>query len=394
VLETAGYQEIRLPLFERTELFTRGIGETTDIVQKEMYTFEDRSGESLTLRPEGTASVIRAYLEHGMAVWPKPVRLYYLGPMFRHERPQAGRHRQFYQIGAEVLGADSPVVDAEVIAVLIELFRNLGLAQRLELLLNSIGDARCRPAYRDQLAGYLRLHLQDLCDDCKERVERNPLRVLDCKKLGCAPVIREAPEITQHLCHDCRQHFDCVQEYLGTLGVSFTLAPRLVRGLDYYTRTTFELVSRELGAQNAVAAGGRYDGLVEELDGPPTPGIGFAMGVERIALLLPDQESPHAFRLLLVPLGAEALRQLLPVWLALHRQGVHVEIASGERKLKAELERANRLKASHVVIVGENELKAKSALLRDMVTGNQRQLALDHLQDQLLEELNGAVKKR
>ncbi|HLC40941.1 MAG TPA: histidine--tRNA ligase, partial [Methylomirabilota bacterium] len=284
LLETAGYQEIRLPLFERTELFTRGIGEATDIVQKEMYTFEDRSGESLTLRPEGTASVIRAYLEHGMAVWPKPVRLYYLGPMFRHERPQAGRYRQFYQIGAEVLGADNPVVDAEVIAVLVELFRNLGLAQRLELLLNSIGDAQCRPAYRDRLAGYLRLHLQDLCDDCRERVERNPLRVLDCKKPGCAPVIREAPEITHHLCRDCRSHFDRVQEYLGALGVSYTLAPRLVRGLDYYTRTTFELVSRELGAQNAVAAGGRYDGLVEELDGPPTPGIGFAMGVERITL--------------------------------------------------------------------------------------------------------------
>jgi len=394
ILEPAGYGEIRLPIFERTELFARGIGDATDIVQKEMYTFEDRSGDSLTLRPEGTASVVRAYLEHGMTVWPKPVRLYYLGPMFRHERPQAGRYRQFYQIGAELLGADDPVVDAEVIALLMEVFRSLGLADRLELLLNSIGDAQCRPAYRERLAGYLRLRLKDLCEECRDRVERNPLRVLDCKKPGCAPVIREAPEITHHLCGDCRSHFERVQEYLGALAVGYTLAPRLVRGLDYYTRTTFEVLSRDLGAQNAVAAGGRYDGLAEALDGPRTPGIGFAVGVERVVSLLSEREGDSPLKLLLIPLGEEALRALLPVWLAIHRRGLPAEIASGGRKLKAELERANRMRASHVVIVGAEELGTKSALLREMKSGTQQQIPLDGLHDKLMEKLAGEGKAR
>jgi histidyl-tRNA synthetase len=377
-------------MFERTELYTRSIGETTDIVQKEMYTFEDRSGDSLTLRPEGTASVVRAYLEHGMAVWPKPVRLYYLGPMFRHERPQAGRYRQFYQIGAEVLGGSDPVVDVEVIALLIEMFRSLGLDERLELQLNSIGDARCRPAYRDQLAKYLRRHQESLCEECQGRIERNPLRVLDCKKPGCAPVIREAPTVTDALCEECRQHFDRVQEYLSLLSLKFTRQPRLVRGLDYYTRTTFELVCHDLGAQNAVAAGGRYDGLVEALGGPPTPGIGFAMGVDRITLLLSERDGAPAFKLLLVPLGEEALRALLPVWMALHRKGCSVEIASGGRKLKAELERANRLHASHVVIVGDDELKKQSAILREMKSGIQQELPLQRLSEELAGKLSGA----
>ncbi|MBI2081605.1 MAG: histidine--tRNA ligase, partial [candidate division NC10 bacterium] len=270
-----GYQEIRTPVFERTDLFVRSIGAGTDIVEKEMYTFQDRGGESLTLRPEGTAPVIRAYLEHRLDTRGPLLKVYYLGPMFRHERPQAGRFRQFHQIGAEAIGLGTPAVDAEILALLTHLFEALEV-RGLVLELNSIGDAVCRPAFRERFAAYMRSRRADLCADCHVRLERNPLRILDCKVEKCRAVAGEAPKPSAMLCAACEEHFREVQSLLALLKIDFRLNDRLVRGLDYYTRTTFEFVNPELGAQNAVAGGGRYDGLVEELGGPPTPGIGFA----------------------------------------------------------------------------------------------------------------------
>ena len=386
VFEAYGYEEIRLPVFERTELFARGIGEVTDIVQKEMYTFLDRAGEAVTLRPEATASLLRAYIEHGLHVHPKPVRLYTMGPMFRYERPQAGRYRQFHQLNVEALGDEHPALDAQVIGMLVEFFRALELAGRLQLQLNSLGDAKCRPVYRERLLEYLRAHAAALCAECRERMERNPLRVLDCKNPACRRVLDAAPSVQEALCDDCRRHFADVREYLDAMAIPYVLNDRLVRGLDYYVRTTFELTTVELGAQNAVAGGGRYDGLIELLGGPPDPGIGFAIGIERVVLLLPppaegrEGRKPFAF---LIPLGAPALRALLPVATAARASAVTVELGYGDRKLRSELERANRLGAAWAVIVGETELERGEAVLRDMASGAQHTVALPELAREL-----------
>ncbi|MGH7277224.1 MAG: histidine--tRNA ligase, partial [Candidatus Rokuibacteriota bacterium] len=365
VFEAYGYREIRVPVFERTELFARGIGEVTDIVQKEMYTFADRTGESLTLRPEATASVLRAYIEHGLHVQPKPVRLYTMGPMFRYERPQAGRYRQFHQLNVEALGEEHPALDAEVIAMLVELFRALGLADRLRLEINSLGDAACRPAYREALVAYLRANAARLCDECRDRTERNPLRVLDCKKPECRPVLEAAPVLADALCEPCTTHFARVRTYLESMRVPYAVSPRLVRGFDYYVRTTFELTTTELGAQSAVAGGGRYDGLVELLGGPPDPGVGFAIGLERVVLLLSDSVAPARPVALLIPLGEVALERLLAVARDVRARGVPVDVGYGGRKLRAELERANKLGVASAVILGDDELGRGEAIVRD-----------------------------
>ncbi len=383
VFERAGFREIRLPLFERTELFARGIGETTDIVEKEMYTFEDRSGESVTLRPEATASLLRAYIEHGLHVQPRPVRLYTVGPMFRYERPQAGRYRQFHQVNVEALGEVHPALDAEVIGMLLEFFRELGLADRVTLHLNSIGDGKCRPAFRERLVAYLTKHLPSLCEECRGRVSRNPLRVLDCKNPGCQPVIDNAPSILEALCADCQSHFAEVQAALHALGISYQVTPRMVRGLDYYVRTTFEVVAGGIGAQNAVAGGGRYDGLVEALGGPSDPGIGFAIGMERVALLLPEVEEIAVPLALLIPLGEAPLQRLLPMAQTLRRQGLGVDLSYGSRKLRGELDRANRLGIPYVIIVGDAELERGQAQLREMAAGSQRELPLEAIPGEL-----------
>jgi histidyl-tRNA synthetase len=383
VFEAYGYREIRLPLFERTELFARGIGEVTDIVQKEMYTFEDRTGESLTLRPEATASLLRAYIEHGLHVQPKPVRLYTLGPMFRYERPQAGRYRQFHQLNVEALGEGHPALDAEVIAMLVEFFRALGLAEDLELQLNSIGDATCRPAYRERLVEYLRRHADGLCEECRDRTERNPLRVLDCKRPECRPVLDGAPVLGDFLCAPCAEHFARVRAYLEALGLAHVVNPRLVRGFDYYVRTTFELTTSRLGAQNAVAGGGRYDGLIEQLGGPADGGIGFAIGIERVVLLLGGDGQPGRPFAALIPLGEAALQRLLPVARAARSRGVGIDVAYGGRKLRAELERANRAGAEYAVIVGDNELARGEAVVREMKSGQQRTVRLEELAHEL-----------
>jgi histidyl-tRNA synthetase len=383
VFQAYGYREIRIPLFERTELFTRGIGEVTDIVQKEMYTFQDRSGESVTLRPEATASLMRAYIEHGFQVEPKPVRLYTLGPMFRYERPQAGRYRQFHQADVEALGESHPALDAEVIAMLMDFFGALGLAERLELHVNSIGDAATRPAYRARLVEYFRPHLAELCAECRARLERNALRVLDCKVPSCQPIIEKAPSILDALSPEAAAHFERVRAHLDALGVRYTVDPRLVRGLDYYVRTTFEVLTHELGAQNAVAGGGRYDGLIEQLDGPPDPGIGFAIGLERVVSLLAEEAGAGAPLAVLIPLGDAALARLLPVARLARQRGLAVELGYGTRKLPRELERANRLGARHAVIAGDQELAGGSALIREMRSGVQRPVPFGDLADEL-----------
>ena len=378
-----GYREIRLPLFERTELFARGIGEVTDIVQKEMYTFADRTGESLTLRPEATASVLRAYIEHGLHVQPKPVKLYTMGPMFRYERPQAGRYRQFHQLDVEAIGEDHPAVDAEVIGMLVRFFAELGLADRLALHINSLGDGVCRPAYRERLVEYLRQHAARLCAECRDRTERNPLRVLDCKKPECRPVLDQAPSLLDFLCDPCADNFTRVRAYLDAMGIRYVVDRRLVRGFDYYVRTAFELLTTELGAQNAVAGGGRYDGLVALLGGPPDAATGFAIGMERVVLLLGGTTTPCPPAAFLIPLGDQALTRLLAVAQEVRERGVPIELGSGTRKLRAELERAHRLGVDHVVIVGETELGREEAIIREMKSGSQRTVRLASLGDEL-----------
>src|SRR3989441_4730551 len=361
-----------------------------------MYTFEDRGGESLTLRPEATAGLLRAYIEHGLYVQPKPIRLYTMGPMFRYERPQAGGYRQFHQLNVEALGKDHPSVGAEVIAMLIEFFRKLGLADRLELQVNSLGDERddCRPRYRTRLLQYLRENAARLCPECRERMERNPLRVLDCKTPECRPVLDGAPRLSDFLCGDCADHFARTREYLDAMAIRYVTNPRLVRGLDYYVRTTFELTTTELGAQNAVAGGGRYDGLIKRLGGPPDPGIGFAVGVERVVQLLPD-EGPagggaRRRGVFLIPLGEAALMRLLPLASQLRSGGVVCEVGPGERKLGKELERANKLEHTkrlgvlHAVILGPDELARGEAIVRELGSGTQRTVELSGLVDELL----------
>jgi histidyl-tRNA synthetase len=369
-----GFSEIRTPVFEATPLFARSIGQETDIVEKEMYTFPDKGGQSLSLRPEGTAGVIRAYLQHGLQSEPLTL-VYYLGPMFRHERPQAGRLRQFHQVGVEVIGSERPAVDVEVLALLADLFDELEVGG-LALEINAIGDPECRPAYVKRLAKALEALDEKLCANCRRRRTTNPLRVLDCKVPSCREATADVPLMLDHLCPPCAAHFSAVRAGLEGLAIDYVVNPRLVRGLDYYTRTAFEWTSGSLGAQNTVAAGGRYDGLVEDLGGPPRPGIGFALGVERVLLLMPEAPTPRPdlYAALLGP-GAEV--RMLPVLRALRRAGVTVTRGFDvEASLKAQLKRANKLRARFCLIVGENELAAGAAQLKDMDGHSQLQVAI------------------
>ena len=393
VFSAYNFSEIRIPILEKTELFSRSIGETTDIVEKEMYTFEDRDsrgGENaeatkLTLRPEGTAGVVRAYVESEMYKIEPVRKLYYMGPMFRRERPQKGRMRQFHQIGAEALGRGDPYIDAEILLLLSDFFSAVGLTEP-SLQINSLGDSACRPGYRETLLAFLRQHKDSLCANCQRRMERNPLRVLDCKEPGCIEATKDAPSILDSLCAACREHFETVQRLLRQTGVGFTLNPRMVRGLDYYCRTTFEWTTTRLGSQSAVAAGGRYDGLVQELGGPAIPGVGFAMGVERLAMLLRLQEiaSVNGPELFVVWVGARARDWAFPVVHRLRQKGVSVEIEGEVRSLKSQMRRADKLKAGAVLIVGEDELANGKAVLRDMATKQQEEIGLDYLEAELL----------
>ena len=375
IFERFGLLEIRMPILEKTELFVRSIGEATDVVEKEMYTFVDKG---ITMRPEATASIMRAFIEHGLHVQQPVQRLYTIGPMFRHERPQKGRLRQFHQLDAEIIGATEPQIDAELIAMGHLLFEELGLSVSLEL--NSLGCPVCRPPFKAALVTYLEQITDGLCDDCKRRTHTNPLRVLDCKKPGCRALVQEAPSLLDALCPDCDQHFRAVRQELELLNVPFQLNRFMVRGLDYYTRTTFEFLTTELGAQAAVGAGGRYDGLIEQLGGPPLTGIGFAMGLERIVLLLEQQSDDRlpkaAADLFIAALGTNLLPQCSRLTHLLRRSGIRAAIDYSGRSLKAQLKQANRINARFALIVGADEWTRQEGTLRNMSTQEQQPVSL------------------
>jgi len=383
IFEGFGFSEIRIPIIERTELFSRGIGEATDIVEKEMYTFVDRSGNSLTLRPEATASMARAYLEHQIYSFDPVAKLYCIGPMFRYERPQKGRYRQFYQIDAEVFGVENPMVDAEVILMLIQFLKKVGL-ENLELQINSLGCRACRPRYREELKNFLMSKSFQLCEDCQRRLQTNPLRIFDCKVETCQEAIANAPQVINFLCAECQDHFDKVKEYLEMAGLKYILNPRMVRGLDYYTRTAFEVVSYSLGSQNAVTGGGRYDNLFQEIGGLDVPGIGFAIGMERLISLLPkDKEFIQYPRLFIAALGEESYKEAYQLINRLHLEGIRAELDYEGKSLKSQMRRADKLKARFVLILGEEELKRGRVVLRNMETKSQEEILLQGLVDNL-----------
>ena len=385
-----GFSEIKVPILEKTDLFTRSIGEDTDIVEKEMYTFPDRKGELLSLRPEGTASVVRSYVQHKMYSTSSLIKLYYFGPMFRYERPQKGRSRQFYQLGAEAIGISSPAVDAEVISMLFTFFNELGL-KGLKLNLNSIGCRECRPGYKEKLLTYIGDSVEKLCENCQRRYRDNPLRVLDCKSHGCREETKDAPSILDHLCSSCSEDFDMLKGYMTALKLTFNVNDRMVRGLDYYTKTAFEITSENLGSQDAVAAGGRYDHLVEEVGGPPTPAIGYAIGMERLSLLLAEDEvrfrkSPDLF---IATLGKEAYKRAFMLAHDLRTEGLRIEYDHEGKSLKAQMRKADNFGAAYVLILGEDEIKSGRAILKDMKGHEQDEIGLEGLVQEMRERLKG-----
>jgi histidyl-tRNA synthetase len=375
VFSRYGFGEIRLPVVERTELFARSLGDTTDIVEKEMYSFRDRDDTALTLRPEATAGVVRAYVESGLVQRDPTARLWYRGPMFRRERPQRGRYRQFWQIGAEVFGRDDPLADAELLVMLTRYLADVG-ATDTKLELNSVGDARCRPVYRERLREFGARELASLCPDCHRRLERNPLRILDCKVEGCRAVVARAPVVLDSLCDACREHLAAVRTLLDRERVPYAMNPRLVRGLDYYCRTAFEVVAGGLGAQNAVGGGGRYDGLVAALGGPDVPGVGFALGVERLAMIAPAAEDPPGPATVILPLEPRAVELAFTLATRLRDHGLAVALEPSGRSLKALLRAADRRGARVALILGEDELRAGRATIRDLARHEDRRQAI------------------
>jgi len=378
-----GYERLDPPVFEDTGLFTRSVGEETDIVEKEMYTFRDLGGNSLTLKPEGTASVCRAYLEHGFHNLPQPVKMYYFAPIFRYERPQAGRFRQHHQFGCEAIGDDDPALDAEVIELAWQFFRSLGL-QNLSIHLNSIGCKQCRPEYLGILKEYYAHHTDEICKDCKARLQRNPLRLLDCKKPDCQRVAADAPKSIEHLCSDCSGHFEQLQKYLDLIHIPFEINHCLVRGLDYYTKTVFEIQPEEEKSQSTIGGGGRYDGLIEELGGKPTAALGFAIGIERVILNLKKQNitvpplpSPQVY---IAYMGKEAGDAAIKLASTLRHAGIGVIEAVGSRSLKSQLRQANALHIRKVIIIGEDELRTDTVTLRDMDTSEQKNAGISELE--------------
>ncbi len=391
-----GFSKIDLPILEETQLFTRSVGKQTDIVSKEMFSFQDSSGLNVALRPEATASIVRAYIEHGMMSWPQPVKLFYFGPMFRRERPQAGRQRQFYQLGVEALGTDKPVLDAQIIALIYNLLVQLGL-KNISVQINSLGCADCRKIYLEELLNYYKSKRRYLCDDCKKRLLKNPLRLLDCKQPTCAPVIATAPQILDFLDETCKNHLMSVLEYLDGLEVRYIVNTRIVRGLDYYTRTVFEIwpEETEAGAQSALAAGGRYDELVKLLGGAPTPAFGFAAGVERIIAALRDakiepkkEKAPEIF---LAQIGNQAKIRALKLFEKLRSAGLDVAESFTKDNLTAQLEIANRLKVRYVLIIGQKEVLDGTALIRDMESGVQEVVDQQKIVAEIKKKLGKAV---
>ena len=369
-----GYRRIDTPTFEETGLFTRSVGEGTDIVDKEMYTFDDKGGKSMTLKPEGTASACRAYIQHGMSNLPQPVKLYYISPIFRYDRPQAGRFREHHQFGCEAIGDDDPVLDAEVIDMAWRFYKSVGL-EKISLQLNSIGCKQCRPQYLDNLKNYYRQYEAGLCADCKNRLEKNPLRLLDCKQGSCQGAAEKAPKSAESLCPDCNTHLAALEKYLTLLEIPFQINHRLVRGLDYYTRTVFEIQPEIEGGQSTIGGGGRYDGLIEQLGGKPTPGIGFATGIERIILNIKRQGTnvpvPEQIQAYIAYMGEPAKEQAFKLAAELRRAGLSVISSTGSKSFKAQLRQANNSGAPYTIIIGEDEVKAGTVTLRRMADATQ-----------------------
>jgi histidyl-tRNA synthetase len=389
-----GYGEIRTPTFEEAGLFLRGVGAGTDIVEKEIYRFQDKGGTDLALRPEGTASVVRAYLERGLASRPQPVKLYSLITVFRYDRPQAGRYREFRQFNVEAIGDADPLADAEVIAILWRFLEDLGL-RGLRILLNSIGDRACRPGFIRALVAYYEPHEAEICADCRRRLRTNPLRLLDCKNAQCQPLIEGAPQTLDHLCADCRTHFEALRAYLEAMDLPYEITPRLVRGLDYYTRTVFEVVPPIAGAQATIGGGGRYDGLAEEIGGKPTPGVGFAAGLDRIILNLKEQDcrlpAPEVPDVFFAPLGDEAKRRAAELADGLRRHELAAVVGMGDRSMKARLRQADASGARWTVILGEDELRDEVATVKDLRDGAQERVPFSDLARYLTAPRGGAA---
>lgn len=390
IFECFGFCEIRVPIMEKTALFQRSIGETTDIVEKEMYTFRDRDDELLTLRPEATASVIRAYIEHNLSASDPVTKLFTIGPMFRRERPQKGRFRQFHQIDVELFGDDKPASDAEVIFMLMHFLRAAGI-ENLSLEINSLGCKACRPVFSKAVVDFLKGSESALCPDCQRRIYTNPLRVFDCKVESCGKIIADAPRILDFLCTDCSDHFSEVKSYLHDLKLPYEINPKMVRGLDYYTKTAFEVKSGELGAQNSLAGGGRYDGLVSFLGGPEVPGIGFGIGMERlIACLPPDDKNPYQTDIYIAALGTRAQKIAFGLTQELRRIGICAAMDYSDKSLKSQMKRADKLNSAYTLIFGDKEIDESRAELRNMSTKNQQSLPLD----QLLAAVTNIIKER
>lgn len=379
VAEQFGFKEIRTPVFEHTELFQRGVGDTTDVVQKEMYTFDDKGGRSITLRPEGTAGAVRSYLENGLCNEALPQKVCYLTSCYRYEKPQAGRLREFHQFGVECFGTASPLADAEIIAMAKTIFDNLEVKD-LSLEINSIGCPTCRAEYHKALKAYFEGRKDELCDTCRDRLDRNPMRILDCKSPVCSEIAKDAPVVTDYLCHECREHFDKVQEYLKAQNIEYKINPKIVRGLDYYTKTVFEFVSNSIGAQGTVCGGGRYDGLVEELGGQHTPSLGFAMGLERLMMLMEAQgcpfPEPNAADLFIVALGEKATLKALEIATDMRAEGFGCLLDLNQRSVRAQMKYANKIGAKFNLVIGDNEVESGTAKLKNMATGEESDISL------------------
>ena len=380
VAENFGYKEMRTPVFEHTELFQRGVGDTTDVVQKEMYTFDDKGGRSITLRPEGTAGAARSFLENGLSNEALPQKICYLTSCYRYEKPQAGRLREFHQFGIECFGATSPLADAEMIALAKQIFDELGVKD-LHLELNSIGCPTCRAEYHKALKEYFASRVDELCDTCRDRLDRNPMRILDCKSPVCSEIAKDAPVVLDYLCDECKEHFEKTKSYLDAMNIEYIVNPQIVRGLDYYTKTVFEFVADSIGAQGTVCGGGRYDGLIEELGGQHTPSLGFAMGLERLQLVMEAQgcEFPEPSRpdLFIVAMGDKATLKAVEIAKDMRDEGYSVVYDLNGRSLRAQMKYADKINAKYNVVIGDNEVDTKSALLKDMATGEQSDISLE-----------------
>ena len=380
VAENFGYKEMRTPVFEHTELFQRGVGDTTDVVQKEMYTFDDKGGRSITLRPEGTTGAARSFLENGLSNEALPQKICYLTSCYRYEKPQAGRLREFHQFGIECFGATSPLADAEMIALAKQIFDELGVKD-LHLELNSIGCPTCRAEYHKALKEYFASRVDELCDTCRDRLDRNPMRILDCKSPVCSEIAKDAPVVLDYLCDECKEHFEKTKSYLDAMNIEYIVNPQIVRGLDYYTKTVFEFVADSIGAQGTVCGGGRYDGLIEELGGQHTPSLGFAMGLERLQLVMEAQgcEFPEPSRpdLFIVAMGDKATLKAVEIAKDMRDEGYSVVYDLNGRSLRAQMKYADKINAKYNVVIGDNEVDTKSAVLKDMATGEQSDISLE-----------------